>query len=502
MVKVADSRCNMKRIYPLFRFLIVCVAGMCCAASAFSFEIEQSTVPAPESVENKPDPAVRLYALNKIPDSVEVRKRITNQWFEAPIQTVIALPPQIYTDSKGYSFKVSGRFAEDTKGYYVISVVPELTDYGFQGDSLVPQGTWMVYRNADTGVPLFIKIYPRENSALSIFLRPAAKKSHAGKSFVDVSLYNAYVRQDIAIGLDFKLLYSLSLSEFCLLTDDIIPWGLFDPPLIYSAVESMSDIVQARMVNLVCIEDTCFDEDGKPIYISDGSPQREEAINEASSTDDIRSEIVGGVDSAGFVKWVVDGMIRPISGKGTILSSLKRPTDAPHTHFSKPYLEERNLFFGLDWIRNLAAAALSLNLGKTVYPQDAGVDVTCCPFALTSAMPPFLSANMISMPPFLGYEKNAGYQVAYLNALLYYLAITEPGHFYLGCINRSIGKPSLREYFKTAVFFPYFDSWGCFHLDVFEDGKQVSVEEYIQRNSDAYTALVRIRAPEIGLFNP
>ncbi|MGP1594155.1 MAG: hypothetical protein ACTTH8_02785 [Treponema sp.] len=488
----------MKRIYPLFRFLIFLSAAVCCTASAFSFEIEQSTV----QIETEPEPTVRLYAINQIPDSAEVRKRITDTWFEAPIQTVMTLLPETYTDSKGYSFKVSGKLAEDTAGCYVISVVPELTDYGLHGESLVPQGTWKLYRSIDTGLPHFIKIYPRENSALSIFLRPAVKKAHTGKSFVDVNLYNAYVRKDIAIGLDFKLLYSLALSELRLLTDDVIPWGLFDPPLIYSAVESMSNLVQARMFQLVFIEDTCFDQDGNPVYITDASPQREEAITAALRIDQIRSEILGGVDSAGFVKWVVDGMIRPISGKGTILTSLKRPTDAPHTHFSTPYLEERNLFFGLDWIRNLAAAALSLNLGRTVYPQTAGIDVTFCPFALTNSIPLSLSENTVSIPPFLGYEKNAGYQVTYLNALLYYLAITEPGHFYLGCINRSVGNPSLREYLTTAVFFPYFDSWGSFHLDVFEDGKQISVEEYIQRNSDAYAALVRIRAPEIGLFNP
>ena len=60
----------------------------------------------------------------------------------------------------------------------------------------------------------------------------------------------------------------------------------------------------------------------------------------------------------------------------------------------------------------------------------------------------------------------------------------------------------LRRYDRIAVFFPYFDGWGEFHLDIYEDGIQVPVDEFIEKNKDAYAALVRVRAPEEGWFNP
>ena len=60
----------------------------------------------------------------------------------------------------------------------------------------------------------------------------------------------------------------------------------------------------------------------------------------------------------------------------------------------------------------------------------------------------------------------------------------------------------LRRYDRIAVFFPYFDSFGEFHLDVYENGEQIPITDFIEQNKDSYTALVRVRTPEEGLFNP
>ena len=219
--------------------------------------------------------------------------------------------------------------------------------------------------------------------------------------------------------------------------------------------------------------------------------------------DQTRAEVSGGVDSAGFAKWIIDGMVRPVAGQGTIIESLKRATEVPKTHFTKPYIDTENVFFGLNWIRNLGAAALSLNLNRTVYPDSSGLDVTDCPFALTDAAA-FASARSSARLPssFLGYQQYAGYQVSYLLPLLYYLAVIEPDHFYLACINSVPVSTELRMYDRIAVLFPYFDGWGEFHVDIYENGEQIPVDEFIEKNKAAYAALVRVRAPEEGLFNP
>lgn len=223
----------------------------------------------------------------------------------------------------------------------------------------------------------------------------------------------------------------------------------------------------------------------------------------AMNIDQIRAEVRGGVDSAGFAKWIIDGMVRPVAGQGTVIESLKRATGVPKTHFTNPYIDTENVFFGLDWIRNLGAAALSLNLNRTVYPDSSGLDVTDCPFALTgAAVSVSTGKESVKRSGFLGYQQYAGYQVSYLLPLLYYFAVIESDHFYLACINSVPVSTELRMYDRIAVLFPYFDGWGEFHVDIYENGVQIPVDEFIEKNKDAYAALVRVRAPEEGLFNP
>ncbi|MGI5089093.1 hypothetical protein HGH47_02615 [Treponema sp. OMZ 805] len=458
-----------------------------------------------ETVAGENPKTIHLYPFDQIPDSAEIREAIAASWFSAPIEKVIKKAPELHTDSKGNTFTVSGKYAEDSKNVYIISIIPNLTDYSLPEHNLVPQGTWMLYRRADTGAPLSIKIYPRENPALSVSLRPASQKAYSGKSFIDICLFNAYMRKDIAIGVPFETLYHISLLRLKALSQSIIPWDLFNPPRDNSPVKSMSRIVENLRYRLVRVKDGCFDHDGKPVHISNSQPQTELEITAAMNIDQIRSEVIGGVDSAGFAKWVIDGIIRPIAGQGTVVEALKRETDAPKTHFTRPYLDTENIFFGLDWIRNLGAAALSLNLKRTVYPDSSGLDVDSCPFALTGAAIPVSTSaktGSVKQPAFLGYQRYAGYQTSYLLPLLYYFAIVEPDHFYLACISTVSSATELRTYERIAVFFPYFDGFGAFHLDIYEDGELIPVDEFIEKNKDAYTAMVRVRAPEKGLFNP
>lgn len=446
---------------------------------------------------------VRLYPFDQIPDSAEIRESITASWFSAPLEKVVKRPSEMHTDSKGNTFTVSGNYAENREDGFVISIIPNITDYSLPEHNLVPQGTWMLYRKLDTGAPLLIKIYPRENPALSISLRPASQKAYSGKSFIDICLFNAYVRKDIAIGVPFETLYHISLSRLKELTEAIIPWDLFNPPRYNSPVKAMSRIVENLHYRLVPMKDACFDHNGNPVHISNSQPQTELEISIAMNIDQTRAEVSGGVDSAGFAKWIIDGMVRPVAGQGTIIESLKRATEVPKTHFTKPYIDTENVFFGLNWIRNLGAAALSLNLNRTVYPDSSGLDVTDCPFALTDAAA-FASARNSArqQSSFLGYQQYAGYQVSYLLPLLYYLAVIEPDHFYLACINSVPVSTELRMYDRIAVLFPYFDGWGEFHVDIYENGEQIPVDEFIEKNKAAYAALVRVRAPEEGLFNP
>ena len=76
------------------------------------------------------------------------------------------------------------------------------------------------------------------------------------------------------------------------------------------------------------------------------------------------------------------------------------------------------------------------------------------------------------------------------------------GHFYLGAISRERGEPLLRQYHHIALFFPWFDDAGAFHVAVFESAVETPPEKFVSANSDAWVHLVRVRAPQTGYFWP
>ncbi|PIE97983.1 MAG: hypothetical protein CR988_05500 [Treponema sp.] len=446
-------------------------------------------------------PTVPIIPIDRIPDSAGLRKTLAATWLLASPMDVLTLSPQVYTDSTGKRFKVES-YKLESQNIVEVKITPEDTIFTKTSNSRTPQGIWILQRDFTTGEPVCIKIFPRETPELFIKLNPTSNIQVGTRSYADFCLFSAYVRKGVAVGISFNDLYYTTLSELKQMTKDTLPWHIFEPPVTYRAVESMSAIIRRKMQMLVRIDDGAFSAFGKPVYIETEKPQEKSAILYAAKNQEKGQEkeqkIKGGVNCSGFVKWIVDGIIKPIAGQGTYITSLKRPTDIPLTNFSSPFAEQRDLFFGLDWIRNLAAARLSLTMRRTVYPQEAGIDVKLVPFAFSL---PVLGGR-ISEQKFGGYFKNVGYQTEYLEALLYYLAITEPGNFYLGAVNQEMGNPSLRQYYHAVAFFPYFDILGNFHIDVYEAAEETDIRDFILRNKKSFTALVRIKAPDVGFFSP
>ncbi len=449
--------------------------------------------------EESQNEAIPLLPFNRIPDSAEIRKNIAKFWFLDKPETVAKQIPLIEHDKTGARFKVRAVHMEEKN---LLAIVISPIDTEFSKIETVPQGTWILYRNYTTGEPEYIKIFPRENPELYLQIKPESNNYKSGRSLADICLFNAYVRKNISIGIPFNSLYYLTLSELKENTKMILPWKIFDPPITYGGIEATADIIRDRLHTLVYIDDGAFDAFGNPVHLKTGKEQTNTEIAKNINKNQKLSEVAGGVNCSGFAKWVIDGIIRPVAGQGTFIKALTTKTEVPDTYFTKPH-EDKQLFFGLEWIRNLAAASLSLNLKRTVLPTGSGVDVKVEPFALVPPIQNKKQANSIQdIASFKGYEKNIGYQTNYLQALLYYLASSEPGHFYLGSLSKTMGNNQLRYYYHVAVFFPYFDIFGNFHISVFESGEETSIESFMERNKQAFTALVRVRAPQIGLFNP
>lgn len=436
---------------------------------------------------------IPLIPFESIPDSSSIRRSVAKTWFLASPEELLNLEPTIYYDDNGKGFKFMTVFLKE-KEEVAIVVSPVNTDFTSTVD-YVPQGTWILYKDYNTGENLSLKIYPRENPEIYLRLSPAREDM----TYIDICLFNAYVKRRYPIGLSFNTLCYFSISQLKSFTKDSFPWDLFNPPSFSSTVESCSDIIAERLSTLVYLEDGGFDEWGIPIHLKDGRKQTNQEIIYALRDVQNAENVAGGVNALGFLKWIIDGMVRPVAGQGIFLNSLVSQTEKNRSQFNET-IEDNEIFLGLDWIRNLSTAALTMHLKRSIKPLASGVDVKIEPFASSPSMKK--NEERLSYETFEGYLPTAGYQTSYLKALLYYLAITEPGHFYLGAVNREVGSSPLRQYSHVVSFFPYFDALGAFHIDVYESAKKIDISDFVMMNQDAFVALTRVKAPERGLFNP
>jgi hypothetical protein len=112
---------------------------------------------------------------------------------------------------------------------------------------------------------------------------------------------------------------------------------------------------------------------------------------------------------------------------------------------------------------------------------------------------------------FPGYLTDAGFGIEGIHALLYTLAIDEPGRIYLASVNTEMGAPvtennprglpRLRQHFHVAVLVPYFNEYGNFRIALFESAEETPFNAFKTRYSnDHYVNLVRI--PVETTFDP
>lgn len=398
------------------------------------------------------------------PETARVRRIAETRWLQDAWSAVAARTPETVTDEFGFRAEFSCAVDSGTSRLTVF-VRPE-NAHGIQGE-------WRLIRSPDAGRNEEIRIFPVDDE--NIFLSLTPDPSDSGKSLLAVSVYGLFLREGIPLGVPFTALLTMPLTEIIRMTQDTAPWALFRPdPAGSRDSRLIARAIRENLSVLFYADDGALDENGRPVHIEDLSPQ-----------DTPPEGTVGGVNCSGFVKWIIDGIIRPAAGNGLFIGPLKTSTSNPGSHFTEPHRETRDLFFGLDWCRNLAAAVVSLQRGETILPAESGTDVTVSPFS---------GGN--------GYYEDAGYPVAELLPLLYTLAVQEPGCFYLGALNRLRGDPPLRQYHHVAALFPYFTAGGRFAVAVFESAVETGAGTFLARNRDAFIHLSRVPLPEAERFFP
>jgi hypothetical protein len=204
-----------------------------------------------------------------------------------------------------------------------------------------------------------------------------------------------------------------------------------------------------------------------------------------------------GLNCSGTAKWIIDGLLQPVTGSLLEIGPLKEPFGDRGSSFTDLWEEARDPFFGLDWIRNLAAAAASV-LRSPSFANLQEIEVRHEPFTQIISRTGNLGTQ--SLPGFL---ENAGYAIEGLLPLLYTLAIDEPGHFFLAAVNDELGaptthenlrgRPRMRQYFHVAAFVPYFTEHGIFQVAVFESAAETSITAFRNRYTRGHhVSLVRV----------
>jgi hypothetical protein len=431
-----------------------------------------------------------LYALDlvtrKIEDDSSLRISLKDGWFTETPARVLGRRSEYHTLKGGSRIQVR---AETGKDEFMIILARELPGTVGNSRSAYPgwaQGSWILTRKRDDGSPSRIRLFLRSDPYTYIQFRPFT----SGKSQMDVVLYDGYIIRSLPLAIPFERLYVLPVEEALAAAGDQFPRRYFDPdPGMYQDSRAFAAAVRSRLPELSFRDDGAIDEQGDYVFINTLEKQDGD----------------GGLNCSGFAKWVVDGILKPLTGEGLSVAPLKEPFGSRGDNFTAPWERVRDPFFGLDWCRNLASRAWTV-LRSPAYAGLEEIEVKDRPFSQVILRSP--EGPRIHAYP--GFLENAGFGIEGLHPLLYTLAVDEPGRIYLAAVNAETGAPvtasnprglpRLRQYFHIAVLVPYFNEYGGFQVEVFESAEKTSFTQFKNRYPGHFVNLSRI--PVEGIFDP
>jgi hypothetical protein len=405
--------------------------------------------------------------IRQIEDDSSLRISLAREWFtEAPRQ-VINKSPIIHTLPGGGRIQVR---AEAGRSEFAVILARE-RDRAFPYWS---QGSWSLYRRIDDGSPIRLQLFLRSDPYVYVQFRPLDDR----KSLMDVVLYDAWVVRGLPVPIPFERLPLIPAEEILRIAGPAFPRRYFEPrPDNYRDIRDFTGRVRQRLPEIRFREDGAIDEDGRYVFINSLEAQ----------------DGAGGLNCSGFAKWMVDGILRPITGSRLAINPLKAPFGVRGSSFTEPYEGLRDPFFGLDWTRNLAARTSAV-LRAREFDSLEEIEVRRADFS-------FLRRGNGSPVSYPGFLPNAGFGFEGLHPLLYTLAIDEPGRIYLASVNSELNPaPRMRQHFHVAVLVPYFNEGGSFQVAVFESAEETSFAGFKTRYPGHCINLVRI--PVEAAFDP
>ncbi len=434
-------------------------------------------------------PVFAAYNRLGIPDSSEIRARLEELWFTAPLSEVRMNPPEIRANNNGEKFQIRLEENETTFNVFVspraLIKVNVFSDKGMytEEQELYPgdaAGSWVLIRDKRNGKPLRIRYYFLKNSEVFIQFTPQGKIALA-----DLVIFGHYAARGVPTGMPFEKFYSASFEDVMTITETKLPWNyVLADPQQYNGIKQMIAVIREKLPSITIVQDAMYDESGELVHISNGRK-----FEKAEKSGVPENNII--LSSAGFVKWIADGLVEPMSG-GILKRDplIKETVDVKDNGRQGVLSQKYDLFFSLNWVRNLASAVVSVYSGKNYMFNQSGVDVTINPFA--SSITDKGVANTVT------FVENSGHTVAVLPSLLYVLASTEPGTLYFGAIrgtDRTVS-PEIMAFNECVAFFPYFMDDGAFACNVFMNGREMTLENFCYYYADDFVYLTRVKSSE------
>ena len=421
----------------------------------------------------------------ELTESAFCRKELVDSWFKADPESIKTKEPQVIRNETGDCFLVR---REEANGELQIIIAPLVKQKvilktsahadGFETDAADkplgennaqteiwietwPQdapGSWILYRDALTGKPLRIRCYFVHNKEVYIDFFPGKDKSSA-----DFMMFGAAAAAKVPVPLSFEQLYLTPFEEVVYITRYTLPWNYTRISLhSYDDVMQMTGMIRSLLPSV------------QKKFVKDKN------------------------GSIAFLKWIVDGLVKPLTGSVITPESLTIHTvESAHGANEKlrgsasPPATEN--FDSLNAVRNMAAAAISARTGIFYHYNNSGADVK------TEAFSYYTDSS--GTPHNAGFSANSGYPVEMLKPLLYVLAATEVQRFFLGAVRQytsitdSAKNGVLRPVFSEgAAFFTWFDKQGRLQAAVFERGTEYTLDEFIQKYRGSFVFLVRVKA--------
>ena len=422
--------------------------------------------------------------VNKIEDDSLLRASLRDSWFDETPARDQAKRPEKHTLRGGSRVQVRTESGADEFAVVLARELPGRND-SFPGWA---QGSWVLTRRKSDGEPIRVRIFLRSDPYTYIQFRPFIED----KCLMDVVLYDAYLIRSLPLPVSFERVLLLPVDEILALAGDRFPRKYFEPlPGLYRDTRAFVAAVREKLPELSFGDDGAIDQNGNYVFINSLEKQ-----NTGAS---------GGLNCSGFAKWVVDGILKPHTGELLPVAPLREPFGNRGSTYTEPWEKIRDPFFGLDWIRNLASMAGEI-LRSPSHAVLSEIEVRTQPFSQIIHR----QNNTSVIRPYPGFLPDGGFGIEGIHALLYTLAIDEPGRIYLAAVNNEIrdaitpdnprGLPRMRQYFHIAVLVPYFDERGYFQVAVFESAAETSINFFKNRYPGNYVNLVRI--PVDGYFNP